>query len=145
MRTDAGAVPVAIDEMLNETAVRAFAIGNAAGFDTPPPGAGLVTVMVAVLAAATSAAEIDAVSCDALTNVVARGLPFQFTTEAETNPVPLTVRVNPGLPGATAVGINGWFTKGTGFDCPSSAVARRTIMVDVARLNLIILRPQIVK
>jgi predicted anti-sigma-YlaC factor YlaD len=107
MRADEGPIPTVVDVALNESVLRGVAMGNAAGFDTPPPGAGLATVMVAVLATATSAAAMDAVSCDALTNVVVRGLPFQWTTEAETNPVPLTVRVNPGLPGATAVGIMG--------------------------------------
>jgi hypothetical protein len=42
-----------------------------------------------------------------LTNCVLRGLPFQFTTDPETKPVPFTVSVNPGAPGATLVGTNG--------------------------------------
>jgi hypothetical protein len=78
-----------------------------AGFDTPPPGPGLVTVSVAVPATATSAAEIVAVNCELFTNVVVRGLPFQFTTDPETKPVPFTVSVNAGLPGTTVVGTKG--------------------------------------
>jgi len=66
---------------------------------------------------------IDAVNCDPPTNVVVRGLPFHFTTAPETNPVPLTVSVKAGLPGATLVGTSGCFTNGTGF-CPKVAPER---------------------
>jgi hypothetical protein len=45
---------------------------------------------------------------------VARGLPFQFTTDLETKPVPFTVSVNAGPPGATASGTSGWLIRGTG-------------------------------
>jgi hypothetical protein len=107
IRADEGSVPTANVVALNESVLRADAIGNTAGFDTPPPGAGLLTVIVAVFATATSVAEIDAVNCEAVTKVVVRGLPFQLTTEPETNPVPLTVRLNPELPGATVVGTKG--------------------------------------
>lgn len=54
-----------------------------------------VTVIEAVPADAISAAEISAVSCVALTNVVARAELFQLTTEPLTKFVPVTVRVNP--------------------------------------------------
>ena len=86
------------------------------GFDTPPPGLGLTTVTVAVDATAISLARIVAVNCEPLTKVVALALPFQFTTELVTKPVPFTVSVKPGVPGATDAGIKGWFTNGTGFD-----------------------------
>jgi hypothetical protein len=76
-------------------------------FDVPPPGVGFTTVTDAVPALAISAALIFAVSCDLLTNVVSRGLPFKFTTDPETKPVPFTVRVNAGLPGTTASGTSG--------------------------------------
>src|SRR5260370_24439891 len=135
MRADAGWVPTAKNDVLNESVDRGVAMENAAGFDTPPPGPGLATVIVAVLALATSAAEIAAVNCELFTNVVVRGLPFQFTTEAETNPVPFTVRVNAPLPGTTVVGTSGWFTHGTGFDCPNSEVARKTITLNAAKGN----------
>src|SRR5258708_7356193 len=114
------------------------------GIDTPPPGLGLLTVTVAVPATTTSAAEIDAVNCELLTNVVARALPFQFTTEPDTKPVPFTVSVNAALPGTTVVGTSGWFTNGTGFDCPSSEVARKTITLKAAKVNLFMFLPQIV-
>src|SRR5688572_6155880 len=38
-----------------------------------------------------------ACSCVALKKVVARGLPFQFTTDVGLKPLPSTVRVKPGL------------------------------------------------
>src|SRR5260370_41583588 len=44
---------------------------------------------------AVSEAEIVAVSCVALTNVVSRGDPFQLTTDPLTKLVPFTVRVKP--------------------------------------------------
>src|SRR5439155_23111953 len=72
----------------------------------------------AVLAMAMSEARMLAVNCESLTKVVARGLPFQFTSAPETNPVPFTVRVNPGPPGAVASGTRGWLISGTGFAVP---------------------------
>ncbi len=86
-----------------------------ATFELPPPGAGLTTATEAVLAAEISEAGMAAVTFDLLTNVVGRALPFQSTTEPDTNPVPFTVSVKPAPPGATAVGLNGWLIKGTGF------------------------------
>lgn len=47
---------------------------------------------------AVSAGEIVAVSCVALTNVVGRGDPFQFTTSPSTKSVPFTVNVKPVAP-----------------------------------------------
>lgn len=55
----------------------------------------LNTVIEAVPAEAISDAAMVAVSCVELTNVVARGEPFQSTTEPFTKFVPFTVRVNP--------------------------------------------------
>ena len=57
--------------------------------------AGLDTVMDAFTGNAASLAEICAVSCVALTKVVGRGDPFQFTAEPFTKFVPFTVSVNP--------------------------------------------------
>jgi hypothetical protein len=81
--------------------------GKNTTFDVPPPGVGVTTVTEPVLAAAISVLRIVAVNCEAFTNVVARGLPFQFTVDPETKPVPFTVRVNVGPAGATLAGING--------------------------------------
>ena len=61
-------------------------------FDTT---AKFVTVTFAGPAEAISGAEISAVSCVGLTNVVARAEPFQFTSDAPTKFVPVTVRVKP--------------------------------------------------
>jgi len=74
--------------------------GSAAGavtaklkeFETAEP---FDTVMACVPWNAASAEEIRAVSCVALTNVVARGAPFQLTTELFTKSVPFTVSVRP--------------------------------------------------
>jgi hypothetical protein len=71
---------------------------NAAPADGPALGGGFTTVTSPVPAAATSAAGIAAVNCVALTNVVVRALPFQFTTAPLTKFVPFTVSVNPAPP-----------------------------------------------
>jgi len=64
-----------------------------------------------------------AVSFDVLTKVVARGLPFQFTTERDVNPVPVTVRVNPGPPGMALVGTKGWSMYGTALAAAAVTIA----------------------
>ena len=76
-----------------------------AGFDRPAPG--LFTVTEAVPAVAMFAAGTVAVSCELLTKVVVSGMPFQLTVAPETKPVPLTVSVKSGPPGATAEGTSG--------------------------------------
>ena len=45
-----------------------------------------------------------AVSCVALTNVVVLVAPLNFTTDVETNPVPLTVREKAAPPAVALVG-----------------------------------------
>jgi len=72
--------------------------------DVPPPGAGFVTVTVAIPAAAISAAVIAAVNCAALTNVVVLAAPLNFTIDVETKAVPLTVRVKAAPPAVALVG-----------------------------------------
>ena len=72
--------------------------------DVPPPGAGLVTVTVAAPAVAISAAVIAAVSCVALAKVVVLAAPLNFTTDVDTNPVPLTVSVKAAPPAVALVG-----------------------------------------
>jgi len=72
--------------------------------DVPPPGAGFVTVTVAVPAVAISAEAIAAVSCVALTNVVVLAAPLNFTADVDTKPVPFTVRVKAAPPAVALVG-----------------------------------------
>ena len=74
-------------------------------FDVPPPGAGLLTVTLAVPAVAMSLAEIDAVRLVALFRVVVRSDPFHRTVEPETKLDPLTVRAKPGLPARVEFGL----------------------------------------
>ena len=74
-------------------------------FDVPPPGAGLLTVTLAVPAVAMSLAEIDAVRLVALLRVVVRSDPFHRTVEPDTKLEPLTVRANPGLPAMAEFGL----------------------------------------
>jgi hypothetical protein len=83
--------------------------------EAPPLGLGLNTVTEAVLAVPMSEERMLAVNCELLTNVVVRALPFQFTTDRDTKPVPFTVSVNPAPPGATASGTRGWLINGMGF------------------------------
>ena len=42
-------------------------------------------------------------------------LPFHITVDPYPNPVPLTVSVKAGPPGAAASGLKGWLTKGIAF------------------------------
>src|SRR5579872_7078466 len=70
-------LPSAIEEVESE-------IGKNTMLDVPPPGLGLTTATLAVLAVAMSAAGTVAVNCEPLTKVVASAFPFQLTTEPET-------------------------------------------------------------
>ena len=109
--------------------------------EVPPPGAGLVTVTEDAPAVVTSVARIAAVSCVALTNVVARGLPLKFTTELLTNFVPLTVSVNAPEPARSLAGCNevsvgngllaAVIVKGTAFDIPPPGAGLVTVTVGV--------------
>ena len=66
---------------------------------------GFTTRTTAVPKVATRPAGICAVSCVELTNEVAIGAPFHWMTEPETKPVPVTVRVKPGEPARTELGL----------------------------------------
>ena len=79
---------------------------NETAFETPPPGAGVLTVTADWPTDAMSVAPIDARNCVLLTKVVARGAPFQRTTLAATKPVPLTVSVNAGLAAGALAGVS---------------------------------------
>jgi hypothetical protein len=84
------------------------AIVNVTGLDVAPPPQelGFTTVIEAVPAVAMSDAGTVAVSCVAETNVVASGVPFQFTVEVETKLVPFTVNVNCPSPAVAQVGLS---------------------------------------
>ena len=77
---------------------------NVIAFDVPPPGGPFTTVTEAVPAVAMSAAEMEAVSIVLLEKVVARGDPFQFTTEVVTKPEPFTVSVKAAPPAVALLG-----------------------------------------
>jgi hypothetical protein len=81
---------------------------------TPPPGAGLRTVIGKKPLADTSAAVIAAVSCVPETNAVVRPEPANWTIEEAVKPEPVSVRVNPALPSRTDVGLSKVIA-GTGF------------------------------
>src|SRR3989441_11273167 len=93
---------------LKSSKQRQFGSGteNYWAFAVPPPGAGLDTVTCIVPVAARSALASAAVSCVAEAKVVGRSVPFHCTTEAGTNPLPLTVSVNPGEPAAADAGVS---------------------------------------
>src|SRR4249919_2985035 len=69
---------------------------NGSAFDVPPPGVGLNTVTLAVVATVKSEAGIVADSCVELTNCVARSAPFHLTIELGVNPPPVTTSVTAG-------------------------------------------------
>jgi hypothetical protein len=104
--------PVAAEVVLTDS-VGGAAIVSASDADVPPPGGGVVTDTCALPTAATSADGIVAASCVLLRNVVARGLPFQFTTDADVKPDPFTVSVNPAPP-ATVLDGDSEVATGTG-------------------------------
>jgi hypothetical protein len=98
--------------------------------DVPPPGAGLTTVTATVPAFATSLAEMDAVNCVLLTNLVVRVEPFHCTAETETKFEPFTVKVKAAPP---AVALDGdiELIEGTGlFELPPD------VMVNVSALEV---------
>jgi hypothetical protein len=71
--------------------------------EADPPG--LVTLTLALPAAAIRLAATDAVSCVALTNVVGMAVPFHLTVEPDKKPVPFTVRVKAAPPAVAEVGL----------------------------------------
>src|SRR5438128_514714 len=97
--------------------------------DSPPPGAGVKTVIAAVPPVARSAAVIGAVTCVADPNVVVRARPLTWTTDAATKPVPVTVSVNAGLPAARLAGFSVAIV-GTG-------LATVTIALVASRVNVL--------
>jgi hypothetical protein len=116
------------------TGFGALEIVNAKLAVVPPPGAALVTVTFAVPTAVMSVAKIAAVSCVALTNVVVREFPLNFTCDPFTYPVPFTVKVNAAPPAVAPFGLRdvivgtGLFTvKVAPADVPPPGVAFVTV------------------
>jgi hypothetical protein len=102
-----GDVLPATEKALNTRLEVGVVMVKRAGFELPPPGPGLTTVMLAAPGADTFVAGTTAVNFPALTNVVARGAPFQSIVEPEINPAPWMVNVNAGAPGVTTAGTSG--------------------------------------
>ena len=82
--------------------------------ELPPPGVGLTTVMECVADDAMLAARTAACNCPWLTNVVCSAVPSKSMVEFDRKPVPFTVKVNAGPPGAVELGTNGCVRNGTG-------------------------------
>jgi hypothetical protein len=81
-----------------------LAIVKVIAFDVPPHG--VTTVIEAVPTLAMRPKGTVALSCVAETNVVASGVPFQFTVEPEAKFVPFTVNVNCEPPALAQVGLS---------------------------------------
>jgi hypothetical protein len=88
--------------------------------EVPPPGDGLVTVTEEVPRLAISVARIAAVSCVALTKVVALAWPLKFTTEPLMKLEPLTVSVKAPEP---AVAVEGCSEVRTGAGLPAAGAS----------------------
>ena len=82
----------------------------------PPPGAGLLTVRVALPAVCRSPALICAVSDVALLYVVGSAAPFHRAVDEEMKLVPVSVIVSADDPAVTEAGPTE-ASVGTGFDC----------------------------
>lgn len=92
------------DGLIAEIVGDGFAVAKSAATDVPPPGLGLVTVMLADPAAAMLGAGTAALSCVEDTNVVVRLVPFHCVVEFETKLDPFTVRVNDDPPRSADAG-----------------------------------------
>src|SRR5438552_6092145 len=75
-----GDEPAGMSVRLKKNEAVDIVIGKKTALERPPPGLGFTTVIEAVLAVAMSDARMLAVNWEPLTKVVARGLPFLFTS-----------------------------------------------------------------
>jgi hypothetical protein len=91
-------------ERLETTGLGLFTVSVPA-LAVPPPGDGLVTVTISEALPETSLAGSAAFSSVPLTNVVTSAVPFQFTTDAITNPLPVTSSVKGPDPATTLAGL----------------------------------------
>jgi hypothetical protein len=81
-------------------------IVNASGLEVPPPGAGVVTVTMALPAVAISAAVMAACKLVLETKVVVRAFPFHWIFEEDTKLLPVTVSVNAAPPAVAELGFS---------------------------------------
>ena len=111
------AAPPAV-ALVGESDVSEGAVGidtvNVNAFDAVVPG--LIAVTWAVPAAAMSLAGMAALTCVALTKVVERAAPFQFTVAPETKLLPLTVSVKAAPPAVALAGESEVSEGAVGFD-----------------------------
>jgi len=91
---------------------------NLSTFEAEPSG--FVTVICAAPSVATSVAGMAAVSWVALTNVVDRAAPFHLTVAPLAKLVPVTVRVNAGLPAWALFGVSAVTVGEPGAEPPES-------------------------
>jgi hypothetical protein len=104
VNVNAGPPTKALAGESEETMGAVLLIAKVTAADVPPPGVGLLTVMLADPALAMSLAGTGAVSWLALTKVVVSAVPFHFTTELATKLAPLTVSVKAAPPTVAPVG-----------------------------------------
>jgi hypothetical protein len=79
---------------------------NVSGLEVPPPGAGVVTVTMALPAVVISAAVMAACKLVLETKVVVRGTPFHWIAEEEMKLLPVTVSVNAAAPAVAEPGFS---------------------------------------
>jgi hypothetical protein len=138
VRVKAGSPAVALAGEIAVSVGSGLLIVNVSAFEAPPPGVGVTTVTEAVAALVMSAAPIDAASWVALTNVVVRALPFQFTFELEMKFDPLAVSVNAPPP---AVELKGEIADNTGTGFRFAVAATDTTNVEPVLLTTLTLTP----
>ena|SRR3989344_9136871 len=82
--------------MLINVGAGGFTVNGSGGFEVPPPGAGLVTVILNIPTVGTE--EMTVVNWVAETYMVFNPRPFQLMVDEVMKLVPLTVNVKPGSP-----------------------------------------------
>jgi len=128
----AGSPTVALEGDKDARLARRLYMLKVMEFDVPATG--LNTVTSAVPAVAMLAALMAACNSVLLTKVVTRSLPFQRTTEEETKPLPLTVRVKAGSPARALegakevmVGTGLLMVKGAALEVPPPGAGLNTV------------------
>jgi len=111
---------------------------NISGVETPPPGAGFVTVTGKIPPLTICAAEMCAVNSDGLKKVVTTGTPAKLTTDAGTKLLPVTLRIRSGPPAAAlagsrvvAIGAGLLIVNISGVDSPPVGAGSKTVTESV--------------